>query len=107
MGPEHAKMVADEGWEKKDVKKYIHQNAMVPAELGDRGGRKMDEKWINNGMVKITRSPDDVVLVVAGGPGRHSMIAHGFGTSSESVTLPLILKDGTPAFSIEDFKKQK
>jgi hypothetical protein len=33
------------------------------------------------------------------------MIAHGFGTSSESVTLPITLKDGVPAASLEDFKK--
>lgn len=105
MGPEHAKTVADDGWEKKDVKNYIHENALVPAELGDRGGRKLDEQWIKKGVVRITRSPEDVVLVVAGGPGRHSMIAHGFGTSSEAVTLPLTLKDGTDVKSVEDFKK--
>lgn len=105
MGPEHAKTVADDGWERKDVKNYIHENALVPAELGDRGGRKLDEQWIKDGVVRITRSPEDVVLVVAGGPGRHSMIAHGFGTSSEAVTLPLTLKDGTEVKSVEDFKK--
>lgn len=104
MGPEHAKTVADDGWTKIDVKRYIHENALVPAELGDRGGRRLGEKRINDGMVRITRSPEDVVLLVAGGPGRHSMIAHGFGTSSESVTLPLTLKDGTTAKSVDDFK---
>ncbi len=106
MGPEHAKTVSDDGWTKDDVKKYIHEKAIVPVELGDRGGRKLDEKWIIDGMVKITRSPEDVVLVVAGGPGRHSMVAQGFGTSSESVTLPLMLKDGTAAKSVDDFKKR-
>ena len=106
MGPEHAKTVYDDGWTKDDVKKYIHEKAIVPVELGDRGGRKLDEKWITDGMVKITRSPEDVVLVVAGGPGRHSMVAPGFGTSSESVTLPLTLKDGTAAKSVDDFKKR-
>lgn len=106
MGPEHAKTVSDDGWTKDDVKKYIHEKAIVPVELGDRGGRKLYEKWIIDGMVKITRSPEDVVLVVAGGPGRHSMVAQGFGTSSESVTLPLMLKDGTAAKSVDDFKKR-
>ena len=105
MGPEHAKTVTADGWDKKDVKRYIHENAMVPVELGDRGGRKLDEKWITDDQVRITRTPEDVVIVVAGGPGRHSMIAHGFGTSSESVTLPLLFKDGTPVKSVEDYKK--
>ncbi len=105
MGPEHAKTVADDGWSKEDVKKYIHKNALVPVELGDRGGRKLDSKWVIDGKVQITRKPEDVVVVVAGGPGRHTMIAHGFGTSSESVTEAIRLGDGTPASSVFDFKK--
>ncbi len=105
MSPEHAKTVAEDGWSKKDVKKYIHENAIVPVELGDRGGRKLDSKWVKGGKVQITRKPADVVVVVAGGPGRHTMIAHGFGTSSESVTEPIRLADGTPASSVFDFKR--
>lgn len=105
MGPEHAKLVADDGWDKMDVKRYLHKNTRVPATLGDRGGRKLENKWIDNDNVRITRSPEDVVLVVAGGQGRHSMIAHGFGASSESVTVPITLNDGTPALSVENFKK--
>lgn len=105
MSPEHAKTVADDGWSKEDVKKYIHQNALVPVELGDKGGRKLDSKWVTGGKVQITRKPDDVVVVVAGGPGRHTMIAHGFGTSSESVTEAIRLVDGTSASSVFDFKK--
>ena len=105
MSPEHAKTIADDGWSKEDVKKYIHENALVPVELGDRGGRKLDSKWVMDGKVRITRKPDDVVVVVAGGPGRHTMIAHGFGTSSESVIEAIRLADGTPASSVFDFKK--
>lgn len=107
MGPEHAATVHADGWDKNDVKSYIHENTLVPVELGDRGGRKLDEKWIIDSMVRLTRSSQDVKLLVAGGPGRHSMVAHGFGNSSESVTLPLKLKDGTPAASVEDFKNKK
>ena len=106
MGPEHAKTVAADGWDKQDVKGYIHENVRVPVRLGDRGGRKLDEKWITDDQVRITRTPEDVILVVAGGPGRHSMISHGFGTSSESVTLPLLFRDGTPVRSVEDYKSK-
>jgi len=94
MSPEHAATIDQEGWSKKDVQKYIHENSWLPAVLGDRGGRKLDEKWITNGKVRITRSSQDVVLVVAGGPGRHTMISHGFGSGSKSVTMSLTRKDG-------------
>jgi hypothetical protein len=107
MGPEHAKTVYEDGWEKHEVKRYIHQNTSVSVELGDRGGRKMDKELITDDEVKLTRTPKDVVLVVAGGPGRHSMVAHGFGKSSESVTMPLTLEDGTSVVSVEDFKKKR
>jgi hypothetical protein len=107
MSPEHAKTISREGWDKMDVKNYLHENSVVPVELGDRGGRKLDQKWIADDITHITRSPDDVILVVAGGAGRHSMISHGFGTSSESVTLPILFKDGTPVQSVQEYIEKK
>jgi hypothetical protein len=106
ISPEHAKTITRDGWDKNDVKNYLHENSVVPLELGDRGGRKLDKKWIIGDDIHITRSPNDVVLVVAGGSGRHTMIAHGFGTSSESVTMPILYKDGTPVQSVQDFNKR-
>lgn len=105
MSPEHAGTVSEDGWNKEDVENYIHENASVPVNLADRGGRKLDESWIVDGEVRITRSPRDIVLVVAGGAGRHTMIAHGFGTSSESVTLPLTI-NGKPVHSITEYKQE-
>ena len=104
ISPEHAQTIARDGWDKRDIKNYLHENSVVPVELGDRGGRKLDKKWIVGDDVHITRSPNDVVVVVAGGSGRHTMIAHSFGTSSESVTMPILYKDGTPVQSVQDFK---
>ncbi len=106
MSPEHAKTIHTDGWEKVDVKNYIHENSVLPASLGDRGGRKLDDEWIIGGDVHITRSPSDVLLMVAGGPGRHTMICHGFGNGSLSVTLPITLKDGSLSHSVEDFNKR-
>lgn len=97
MSPEHAKTIADHGWSKEDVKKYFHENALVPSELADKGGRKLHQKWIVDRNVHLTRTPEDVVLLVAGGLGRHTMICHGFGTSSESVTELIKLQDANIA----------
>ena len=49
MSPEHSRTISREGWDKQDVKNYLHENIVVPVELGDRGGRKIDEKWIVDG----------------------------------------------------------
>ncbi len=91
MSPEHARTIQEDGWSKKDVQNYIHENSNLSSVLADRGGRELDEKNIIQGKVRITRSPQDVVLVVAGGPGRHTMISHGFGGGSESLTMPITL----------------
>jgi hypothetical protein len=105
MSLEHAKTISKDGWDKYDVKKFLYENSVVPVEHGDKGGRKLDDKWIVDGNVPITRSPEDIVLVVAGGSGRHTMIAHGFGTSSESVTKPIKFKNGSPVNSIQEYNK--
>lgn len=105
MSPEHAKTIYNDGFTKQDVKEYLYERCVVDVRLADRGGRKIDSEWIVEDKVRITRSPEDIVLVVAGGVGRHSMISHGFGTSSESVTLPIKLKNGVTPKSVEDFKK--
>jgi hypothetical protein len=89
MSPEHVTTLNKGGWDKSMVKEYLHQNMTVPVKLGDRGGRRLDQECIVDDAVPITRNPEDVVLVVAGGPGRHTMIAHGFGSGSQSVTIPL------------------
>ncbi|MDP2836506.1 MAG: hypothetical protein Q8N97_05960, partial [Methanobacteriaceae archaeon] len=106
MSPEYAETVAGEGWTKEDVKNYIHEKATVPVDLGDRGGRRLDKKWVKEDMVSLTRTPSDVIVVVAGEVGRHTMVAHGFGTSSESVTEALVLKDGSYAGSVRDYLKK-
>jgi hypothetical protein len=93
LSPEHAISIKKDGWSKKDVQTYIHEDSIITAVLGDRGGRELDEELITDGNVHITRSPEDVILVVAGGPGRHTMISHGFGSGSESVTMPITLKN--------------
>jgi len=106
MSPEHAETIRKDGWKKEDVKNYIHENGVLLGNLGDRGGRKLDDKWIIGGEVHITRSPSDVLLMVAGGPGRHTMISHGFGNGSLSITVPITLKDGSIPYSVEEFKKK-
>jgi hypothetical protein len=40
-------------------------------------------------LVPLIAQPDDLRLVVVGGPGKHSSVLPCFGTAPCSVTLPL------------------
>ncbi len=73
-----------------DVKEYIHENALVPERLANRGGRLLDIKWSKEDFVPLTRTANDVNLVVAGGFGRHTMVAPGFGSSTSSISEKII-----------------
>jgi hypothetical protein len=68
MGPEHAQIIARQGWSKQDVKQFLWENfgkrkrdlrrfGKVPDELAD----KADDAFIHTG-----GSPDSILLVVSG-----------------------------------------
>jgi hypothetical protein len=59
--PSHAKVLASEGWTKKKIKEYILENSESPFHpaQGDRG----------RPILPVESSIDDLMIVVAGGPG--------------------------------------
>ena len=79
LGPEHAAEIAAAGFGRKEVKQYLYENVRVPvAALRDRGhwgarcwpGDFEDDN--DDFMVPLVTHPDKILLVVAGGDGRHS-----------------------------------
>jgi hypothetical protein len=79
LGPEHAAEIAAAGFSRKAVKEYIVQHARMPlGQLRDRGhwgARSWPEDWEHQPedfLVPLVTSPDTLILVVAGGDGRHS-----------------------------------
>jgi len=91
LGPEHAATLADGGWSKKDVKEFLWKTArspfwamppMVegkcvtssccpPAEFGP---------VTPDTMIPVSKRPDQIELIVVGGPGKQSMYwTYGFG----------------------------
>jgi len=94
LGPEHAATIAGSGWSKADLKRALWRDARVRLGVFSREnlerfavidpatftGRSPEET------VPIARSPEDVMVVVAGGPGKHSAIVPTFG-ATRSVTL--------------------
>ena len=114
MGPEHARTVADGGYSKADAKRYIQERAHLP--LGRFSKENIErrmritwkEKYATAGMdapVYMVQKPEDILIAVIGGAGKHSAVIQTFG-ATKAVTRALKLRDGTLARSVEDFKRR-
>jgi hypothetical protein len=86
--PAHAHVIADAGWSKEDIRNYVYENARISVAQADAIGLTVEGKvWRKklgadeyamfpqatisdrSIMAPMTDSPDDLMIVVAGGPG--------------------------------------
>ena len=86
--PEHAADIHASGLSKDDVREYVYQNARMPlrqlvgvAHYGNRNWPSWVDGANPDTMIPIVRFADDLVLVVAGGDGRHSAWLAGWGVT--------------------------
>src|SRR4029453_7790604 len=96
--PEHAAEMAAAGLTKADVRAYIFQEARMPmrrlkgiAHYGNRNWPAWIDEDDPEALVPVVRCADDVVVVVAGGDGRHSAWLAGWGVTrvvTEEITTP-------------------
>jgi hypothetical protein len=96
LGPEHARTMAASGWSKREVKRRLWERIRVrvdrfSAENRGRFACIAPERFDgvpDDAEVSWCESPDDLMLIVAGGPGKHSSVVPTFGTT-RSVTIPI------------------
>ena len=96
--PEHAAEIHACGLSKRDVREYVFQNARMPlsrlkgiAHYGNRNFPKWVDETDPDAMVPLVGSADDVLVVVAGGDGRHSAWLAGWGVTrmtTQEIKLP-------------------
>jgi hypothetical protein len=86
--PEHAAEIHASGLTKRDVREYVFHNARMPlnrlkgiAHYGNRNWPRWIDESDPDTMVPIVGSADDVLVVVAGGDGRHSAWLAGWGVT--------------------------
>jgi hypothetical protein len=96
LGPEHAQTLALTGWSKAEVKRRLWELVRIrldrfsaenlarfatidPARFADRPP---------GAEVRWCLTPEDLMIVVAGGPGKHSCLVPTFG-ATRSVTVPI------------------
>lgn len=86
--PEHARIIAGDGFTKQDVKKFVWQKAAyrmrdLPEETFDqRVKRRPDLKLTRDSVIPVTDNPEDILVVVAGGDGSQSQYIHVWGQST-------------------------
>ena len=86
--PEHAKIIADDGFSKRDVQKFIWERAAyrmkdLPDEtFQQRVKRRSDLKLTRDSVIPVTDKPEDILVVVAGGDGSQSQYIHVWGQST-------------------------
>lgn len=101
LGPEHAETVAGDGWTVEDVQWYLYDQARnTVADLRAAGiydnytlDRRFRLEESTDARIPLVEHPDDVVVFVAGGAGKHSLALHSFG-ETRSVTRPIDGGDG-------------
>ncbi len=87
LGPEHAAVIANSGFSREAAQAFLYEHARVAvdrippkkleeaASWGSYAGNL--EEW--GGRIPLARAPEEIRLLVAGGPGKHSSWIPTFG----------------------------
>ncbi|MEU0932973.1 hypothetical protein [Embleya sp. NPDC005971] len=93
LGPEHAATIAAAGWARQDVQAYLFEKARRRA--GDFRANFRSALWCpwmralaDDDLQPMTESADNIRILVAGGPGKHSLVVPSWGLT-RSVTVPV------------------
>ena len=101
--PQHARLLANGGYSKAEVKRFIWEYGRLPFGSIPRGNltnfsAKILKQYADfdpDFGVPIAEKPEDIVIVVMGGTGTHSLSVQT-RLASENITVPIQCKDGTP-----------
>ena len=84
--PEHAATLAEGGLSKQDIRHYLWENARIPkSEFPPERQTGRFSAFKDDALIPITAKESDIMIIVAGGAGKHSAYCPNFGLS-RSVT---------------------
>jgi len=91
VGPEHAAILARDGYGKKELREHLFQHARVPRDAWEKTGMygmpgRGTNLFPDAAMLPMFRKPEHLMVIVAGGAGRHSMWLPTFGAMTKAVT---------------------
>lgn len=90
LGPEHAATIANDGFSKADAVEWLRLRALIPLERYTNDTLLERYRTIPDEPIPMVRDLEDLIVIVAGGPGKHSSWIPTFGGSTHSVTREII-----------------
>ncbi len=96
--PEHYRTLNRQGWDKAGVRQFLYEKAIRPLTDLKKGGyiEKSIEDGDENILVRAVQSPEDILLVVAGGiAGRFSACIPGWGSTNACHSVTRALRDAS------------
>ena len=113
IGPEHAATIAGDGFSKADVKRYLFEHAVLPLQRFSR--ENIERRFLVTFRdryrtadsplpVPVVQRAEDIVVIVTGGPGKHSAVMPTFGVTVP-VTRDIRRADGRAVRSVEEFRR--
>jgi hypothetical protein len=113
VSPEHAATLVADGFSKDDLKQRLYEDARLPLHKFSRENierrflRKFPLRYKDRSLeatVPVAQRWEDIMVIVAGGSGKHSMYVPTFG-GTRSVTRAIARGDGT-IYQPSDFDGQ-
>jgi hypothetical protein len=98
LGPEHAASIAASGWSRRHVREYLFSAVARRRDELALGGMYLMRDWapaLNmlpaDALVPMVQRADDILVLVAGGAGKHSAVLPSFGaTVSVTRQMPVV-----------------
>jgi hypothetical protein len=93
LGPEHATSLAARAMTRQDVQSFLFDHARMPAGVFRRHFEELAwAQWMkevdDDHLLPMTATSDNIRVLVAGGPGKHSLVVPSWGMT-RSVTSPV------------------
>ena len=109
LGPEHAEVIAKDGFSKDDAKRYLWEHSLlalddVSADWIEARSDTAAEDGEGQQFLQVAEHWSRINVIVAGGAGKHSCWMPTFGRSgmTETVMRRIERADGTPLRSVYD-----
>ena len=87
LGPEHATTIAQDEFDKKSIKEFVFNNAKVSKKVFSQEHQTLRFDQYPEDLLPVSREARDIMVIVAGGAGKHSMVVPTFGNTSSVTKL--------------------